>query len=125
MGSVRDFTELVAWKQAHEIRKAVYALLGDLPPEEKFNLASQLRRASTSIASNIAEGYGRFHYQENIQFCRQARGSLEEVRDQLMFAKEMQLLPTKKCDELLGKLLECRKVLNGYIRSLENRKKNS
>ena len=63
----KDFTKLDAWKMANEIRLKSYILVKFLPKDEKYNLISQLKRSSCSIAANIAEGHGRFHYQENIQ----------------------------------------------------------
>ena len=119
---IHDFTELTVWQVANKIRKDVYKLTEKFPASEKYNLIPQLRRAATSIAANIAEGFGRYHYQENIQFCRQARGSLEEVRDGIIFANEMAFTPQKECQMLLEKLIECRQLLNGYIRSLNKSK---
>ena len=69
------------YKTAREFRKMVYEVLKVLPREEKHNLASQMRRAAVSISNNIAEGHGRWHHQENIQFCRISRGSIEEIID--------------------------------------------
>src|SRR5271168_4561412 len=77
---VKDFTDLDAWKLARQLRRAVYAVTRTLPSEERYVLSSQLRRAALSITANIAEGFGRYSYRENIQFCRQARGSAYEVR---------------------------------------------
>jgi four helix bundle protein len=71
------------YKLGREFRKKVYGLIRKLPPEEKYCLASQMRRAAVSITNNIAEGHGRWHYQENIRFCRIARGSLDEMIDDL------------------------------------------
>ena len=72
----KTFEDLEAYKLAREFRKKIFGLIRMLPDEEKYNLVNQMRRAATSLTNNIAEGHGRFHYQENIQFCRQARGSL-------------------------------------------------
>jgi four helix bundle protein len=82
-GSVRDFKDLEVWKAARELRREIYNLAKSLPDSEKFGLSSQLRRAGVSVTANIAEGFGRFGYQENVQFCRQARGSIYELRDHL------------------------------------------
>ena len=68
---------------AREFRKKVCRLIKQLPPEEKYCLGNQMRRAAVSITNNIAEGHGRWHYQENIHFCRIARGSIGEVLDDL------------------------------------------
>ena len=67
---------------AREFRKRVYRLVKHLPPEEKYALANQVRRAAISVINNIAEGHGRWHYQENIQFCRVSRGSVDEVNQE-------------------------------------------
>ena len=74
-GSIKDFMDLDVWKVAREFRTELYKVARTLPDVEKFALGAQIRRAATSVTANIAEGYGRFGYQENVQFCRQARGS--------------------------------------------------
>ena len=79
----KSFEELEVYKAAREFRKSIYKLIKRLPPEEKYNLASQMRRAALSLTNNMAEGHGRFFYQENIQFCRISRGSLMELIDDL------------------------------------------
>lgn len=88
-----------------------------LPSGEKYVLTNQLRRAVISITANIAEGYGRFSYRENVQFCRQARGSAYEVRDHLTTAFDAGYLPEKGWQELDMKTQRVIQVLNGYIRS--------
>ena len=80
-GRYRDFTELDVWKMAHELRLKVNVLASFLAKDEKYSVGSQIKRSAPSVCANIAEGHGRFHYQENIQYCRQARGSLDETRD--------------------------------------------
>src|SRR5437870_13447520 len=82
-GPVRDFKGLEVWRAARALRTEIYRLARSLPDFERFGLVSQLRRAATSVTANIAEGYGRFGYQETIQLCRQARGSVYELRDHL------------------------------------------
>jgi four helix bundle protein len=79
----RSFEDLEVYTAAREFRKQIYKLIKKLPPEETYNLASQMRRAALSLTNNIAEGHGRFFYQENIQFCRISRGSLMELIDDL------------------------------------------
>ena len=69
------------YKAARAFRKRAYSLLKQLPLEEKYSLAVQMRRASVSVTNNIAEGHGRWHYQENIRFCRISRGSVDELID--------------------------------------------
>lgn len=69
-GEIKHFTDIQAWKLGREVRKRIYKIAKGLPKFEEFGLASQMRRSAVSITSNIAEGYGRYYYQENIQFCR-------------------------------------------------------
>ena len=71
------------YRLAREFRKKAYRLVRQLPAEERFCLEPQMRRAAVSITNNIAEGHGRWHYQENLRYCRMARGSVEEVLDDL------------------------------------------
>src|SRR5215472_8631110 len=78
---IRDFTDLEAWRCARQLRTEVYHACRRFPKEETYGLASQTRRAAVSVTANIAEGFGRYSYQENIQFCRHSRASVYELRD--------------------------------------------
>jgi len=120
--SYRNFEELEVYTLAREFRKAVYRLIKELPEEEKFNLVSQMRRAATSLTNNIAEGDGRYHYQENIQFCRQARGSLSELIDDLNICLDEGYLLESPLSELKEQAYALNKRLNGYIAYLRKRK---
>ncbi len=119
-----DFTDLDCWKLAHEIKKDVYKITLKLPKEETYNLKSQARASACSITANIAEGYGRFHYQENIQFCRQARGSLEETRDHLLSIGALYLDLKQEAAVTIRKCLKCKEKINGYISYLRRCKQN-
>ncbi len=70
------FETLEVWKEARKLRIEFSRILKSFPKDEKYKLADQITRDSRSVTNNIAEGYGRFHFQDNIQYCRQARGSL-------------------------------------------------
>ena len=83
---MKTFEELEAWKSARELRKANSRLAKTFPNDERFRLVDQIIRSSRSLPANISEGFGRFHFQENIQFCRQARGSLSETLEHLICA---------------------------------------
>jgi four helix bundle protein len=118
---VRDFTDLKVWQLARELRKQAYQIARKLPTEEKFGLASQLQRAAISITANIVEGFGRYSYQENIQFCRTARGSAFEVRDHLIAAEDENYISASErqsVDELAQRVIQ---TLNGYIRATKER----
>jgi four helix bundle protein len=83
-----SFTELEVWKQSRKIRNWVRVIVKTFPKEETYRLTDQLIRAARSIGNNIAEGHGRFHYQDNIRFCIMARGSLSETLDHLIIAHD-------------------------------------
>ncbi|PIR76366.1 MAG: four helix bundle protein [Candidatus Magasanikbacteria bacterium CG10_big_fil_rev_8_21_14_0_10_42_10] len=94
-----------------------------LPDSEKYNLVSQARRSACSICANIAEGYGRFHYQENIQYCRQARGSLDETRDHLIAIGALYSKLKEEAIKIISTCLELRPKINGYISFLNRCKR--
>jgi len=87
MGS-RSFEELEIYKRCCVFRKKTFELVKIFPASEKYKLVDQLVRSTRKCPANIAEGHGRYHYQENIQFCRIARGSLTEAQDHLNCAYE-------------------------------------
>ncbi|MFQ5334704.1 MAG: four helix bundle protein [Flavobacteriales bacterium] len=93
-----------------------------MPDTEKFRLKDQLLRASRSITACIAEGYGRYHYQENIQFCRQARGSLMECLDHLTCALDERYIANKDFEKFEKQHDRILKILNGYIAFLKRKK---
>ncbi len=118
MSDIRSFEDLDCWKKGRELRIEVSKLLKTFPDFEKYELTSQMRRASRSITHNISEGYGRFHFKENAQFCRIARGSLYEVKDQLITAKDEGYIDSHKFQVLNELILENIRILNGYINYL-------
>lgn len=122
-GRVRDFTDLQVWQLARELRQQVYALCTGFPPDERFALTQQLRRATISITANIAEGFGRYSYQENIQFCRLARGSVFEVRDHLITATDQNYITADGHQRVQALAVRVIQTLNGYIRSTQARQK--
>ena len=116
--------ELEVWKKCRTLRKEVSKLLKKFPQYEHYKLCDQMLRASRSATANIAEGYGRYHYQENIQFCRQARGSLYELLDHFSVALDEGFIDTDIFENFKGFILQTIKILNGYIRYLIKRKKS-
>lgn len=119
-----SFEDLEVYKVARELRKKIYQIIKKLPVEEKHNLQSQMRRAALSVTNNIAEGYGRFHYQENIQFLRQSRGSLEELIDDLNVCDDEGYIVKEEIEQLKVESYELLKKINGYILYLRKRKDN-
>jgi four helix bundle protein len=117
-----DFRDLEVWQRCREIRKEIWGLCKKFPKDEKYRLSGQMIRASRSSTACIAEGYGRFHYQENIQFCRQSRGSLYELIDHFDVAQECDYIDDKLAESLIKKTKTAIRVLNGYIKYLKSRK---
>ena len=118
----RTFEDLDVYKVAREFRKAMYGIARRLPEAEKFGLISQIRRAAVSLTNNIAEGHGRYHYLEQIKFMLQARGSLEELLDDLNVCEDENYLGTEEIAALKGQGWRVYKISNGYIRFLRERK---
>lgn len=112
----RDFTTLDAWKKCREVKLFFYnKILPLLPASEKYNLDKQIRRAAISITANIAEGYGRFHYQEGIQFYRISRGSLYELKDHLLSCYDLNYIENFLYKDGKELIEDAKKTLNGFI----------
>lgn len=116
------------YQNAREFRKKVYVIVNQLPEKEKYQLTSQMRDAVISITNNIAEAHGRWHYKESIQFCRIARGSTEEIIDDLNICIDENYYNTDQCKHLKESGYELVRKINGYISYLNkqrNQLKNS
>ncbi len=118
----RSFEELEVWKEARTFRNRITELSKSFPKEEKYSLGVQIIRSAGSITANIAEGFGRHHHQENIQFCRMARGSLMETLDHIICAFDNSYLDEKIYRELRGHYDKILKLLNGHIAYLKKAK---
>lgn len=110
------------YKKSRDFRKKVYAVIKNLPAVEKYALDPQMRRAAISVTNNLAEGHGRWHYQENIQFCRMARGSLEEIIDDLNICIDQGYRQRIDIDELKEEAYQLIKQINSYISYLKKMK---
>jgi len=120
-----SFEDMPLYKEAREYRKKIYKLSRKLPVEEKYNLAGQMRDAARSLTNNIAEGHGRYHYQENIQFLRISRGSLEEILDDLNICIDEQYAEMEELSNLKKEGFELLHSLNRYVAYLKRRKESS
>ena len=123
--AVSDFSDLQTWQMARELRKDVYRVSTTFPKVETFGLISQIRRAAVSVTANIAEGFGRYSYQENIQFCRQSRASAYELRDHLVTAADQGYISSEQFRVINEKAFSVIRLLNGYIRATKARKDSS
>lgn len=117
---IRSVEDLFVYQKAREFSRKISNLIKQLPEIEKFRLKEQTRRAKLSLTNNIAEGYGRFHYKENIQFCRQSRGSLFELIDDFNECFDEAYIDKNICNNYKKEAYELLKILNSYIASIKN-----
>lgn len=110
---------LVAWQEAMELVRLIYIFASELPSEEKFNIISQLKRASTSIPLNIAEGAGRNSDKEFRHFLHIARGSLSEVNTVLDLCVLLDFCESQRIKPLNEQEQKCAALLNGLIKSID------
>ncbi len=121
----KDFTGLVCWQDARKLKLFFYEkIIPFLPGEEKFNLVQQIRRCCISTTANITEGYGRYHYQEGIQFYRIARGSVYELKDHLISCLDLNYIDPQLYKQGLQLIEKSKISLNGFINYVKNRKED-
>lgn len=114
----KGFRKLVVWQKAYVLSLEIYRVSKYFPKNEQYGLVSQIKRASTSVSSNIAEGYERQHRKEYIHFLMIAKGSLGEVETCLLFARDLGYISTELYDSIELKRQEVAMVLKGLIRAL-------
>jgi len=124
-GSFRSFEDLECWKACTEMRRFITQLVKKYPKEEKYSLVDDMKRAARSTTHNIAEGFGRFHFQENVQFCRISRGSLYELIDQLIASLDEGHITTEDYEKGRALIAKALPLLNGYIRYLSQSRTNN
>ncbi|MEA1929745.1 MAG: four helix bundle protein [Patescibacteria group bacterium] len=112
---IKEFTDLKAWQEAHSLVLAVYHLTRRFPKGELFGLTSQMRRAAVSITSNIAEGFGRRSYKEKIQFYYLTQGSLTELKNQILIARDVEYMMMPEYESLAAKADSAHRLLQGLI----------
>jgi four helix bundle protein len=117
----RDYRDLVLWQRAVELAAEVHRVTVKLPHHELFGLAAQMRRSAVSIPSNIAEGSGRRTTREFIAFLHIARGSLSELRTQLLLASKVAYVTRSEISVAENLTDEVGKLLNAVIRGLRHR----
>nr|WP_315157217.1 four helix bundle protein [uncultured Flavobacterium sp.] len=120
MSGVKSYKELLIWQKGIKIVVLIYKLTKDFPKEEIYALTSQLKRASVSIPSNIAEGFGRQTDKSFNHFLNISRGSLNEIETQLIIAKELEFIHNENIfDELLFLIEEEGKMINAFSKNLK------
>jgi len=118
----RGFEDLKVWQLAHQLMIEVHHLSQNFPPEERYDLFTQIRRASKSVGLNIAEGYGRWHYLDSLRFYYIARGSLNETIGGLIQARDLQYITTEQFERAYSLARETERALNGYIAYVQRQK---
>ena len=121
MASIKTFEELAAWKKARELANAVYALTNDAPLAKDYGLRDQLRRASVSVLSNIAEGFERDTTPDFIHFLFMAKGSAGEIRAQLYIALDQNLISKGQFDTVSAAARQVSGIISKLITYLKNR----
>ena len=119
IGTIRSFTQLDAWKQGHQLVLSIYAYTKKFPKDELFGLVSQMRRASVSITSNIAEGFRRRTLKEKRQFFTTSLASLTEIQNQLLISRDVQYITNDAFNQLAVHSARVGKLINGLLRSLK------
>lgn len=119
MASYTTFEELDAWQKCRQLRIWINAFLQTKIDKRDFDMHQNLRRAARSTTRNIAEGFGRFHFKENIQYCRISRGSLFEIKDDLIICVDEKKVPESEIQEGMMLLKNALQSLNGYINYLK------
>jgi len=113
-----DTSKLIVWQRSHELVLKIYEITKDFPKDEQFGLTSQIRRASVSIPSNIVEGKARNSNKDYKRFLLIARGSLEEVKYQMLLAKDLKYIDEVGYKEIYRKMDEVGRLLGGLIKKL-------
>jgi four helix bundle protein len=125
MSKIESFEDLFVYQKARDFSRKIAELVKKLPANERNKLRDQMTRARRSITNNLAEGYGRFHYQENIQYCRQSRGSICEIIDDLIECRDENYIEGKEFNSLKEEAYSLMKILNKYIAYLQKAKQES
>ena len=121
MTGLKSYQDLEVWKKSMELAEMVYRASTQFPPEERFGITGQVRRAAVSVAANIAEGAERHGPREFLNFLGIASGSLAETETFLMLAQRLGMAPEEQIRPLLAQASEVGRMLNGLKRSLRSR----
>jgi four helix bundle protein len=117
---IKSFNDLFAWQEGHKLVLSIYKATKIWPAEERFGLVSQIRRAAVSVTSNIAEGFSRNTWKDKVQFYSISLGSITEVQNQLLIAKDLEYFNTDDFYTLDECAVTVNKLLNGLIKAIKN-----
>lgn len=116
---IKNFTDLEAWKESHKLTLLIYKTTKDFPKNEFFGLVSQLRRATISVESCIAEGFARFHYKDRLNFYFDARGSISEIESQTITSRDLGYINKERYQAIFDQAEKTGRILSGLIRSTQ------
>ncbi len=116
-GKIQSFTDLNSWKEGHKLVLAIYKAIKTFPSDERYSLIDQMRRCAVSITSNIAEGFSRQFYKEKVQFYSMALGSLTELQNQLLVAKDVGYMNKDEFTALANQTVIVHKLIIGLLKS--------
>lgn len=122
---IANFKDLICWQKCRELRINLENLVNSFPPIEKNRLSDQIIRAARSTTNNIAEGFGRFHFKDSIRFYYISRGSISELLDHLIIAFDNGYIDQLTLQNFESQCQESAKILNGYIKFIQSKIKNS
>lgn len=117
---MKGFEDLEVWQEAQLLAVEVYRETRAFPKEETYSMTDQIRRAVSSVSANIAEGYGRTGSNDRLHFCAIAYGSLLETKNFLYLAQKLEYISDDTLSNLLGRVISCQKLLNGYRKYLSH-----
>jgi len=117
---IKNFTDLIVWQRGHKLVLNIYRVTEIFPKKETFGLSDQIRRASVSFTSNIAEGFGRNTVNDKAHFYTTARGSLYEIQSQLLIEKDLKYVDREEFDKLFNEAIEISKMCSVLIRKIRN-----
>lgn len=122
MEKTKTFKELIVWQKAHLLVLSVYKITRNFPKDETYALTNQMRRASVSIAANIAEGYKKKTLANKLHFLNISEGSLEEVKYYITLSKDLEYINENKEAELENLSNEVGRLINGYSKAIASSK---
>ena len=122
---IKSFTDLFAWQEGHKLVLEIYQKTITFPREELFGLTSQMRRSAASITANLAEGFSRQSYKDKLRFYFISQGSVTELQDQLLIARDIKYINLQEFKNLAIQAITVHKIINGLIKSTKEIVKNT
>ncbi len=116
VNKIKNFTDLNAYKEAHKLVLIIYKVTNKFPKEERYGLINQMRRATVSITSNIAEGFSRNTIKDKCQFYTLAQGSLTELQSQLLISRDLSYITKEDFNQIANQTVIVNKLINGLKR---------